>query len=293
MKIGVDCDGILYDFVASLQHFLTKYRGWSRFDLPDALSWNFWDDQWSMTLEEFLDYCADGVDSGVVFKWGDPEVHSVEVLEALREDGHTLHVVTNRSFGSRSVENTESWLVEHGVPFDTLTFSKDKTVVPVDIFIEDNVDNYNALVDAGVCAVMFDRPWNQDKEDAHRVYDWWEFYDFVQDIHEGTEFIDNTLAKPEYETGLQEAQRLVYGERQASYSHPKDDYDRTTSIWNTILKSKLRDGEGITPQDAVLMMIGVKMSRLVHNNTHRDSAVDVAGYAECLLRINRREKGLE
>lgn len=37
------------------------------------------------------------------------------------------------------------------------------------------------------------------------------------------------------ETILQEAQRLVHGDRQGSYGHPLDDYTRTGTMWGAIL----------------------------------------------------------
>lgn len=97
----------------------------------------------------------------------------------------------------------------------------------------------------------------------------------------------------EYQTILQEAQSLVYGSRNADYGHPYDDYLRNAGFLQIILKDKLKDDAVITPQEAILFMICLKVSRLINDHTKRDSIVDVAGYAECLSRVNRREAGLE
>jgi hypothetical protein len=80
------------------------------------------------------------------------------------------------------------------------------------------------------------------------------------------------------ETVLEEAQRLVYGDRGAAYGHPLDDYTRTARIWSAIL------GIEVTAEQAVLCMIGVKISREC-NQGKRDNRTDMAGYAECLERI--------
>lgn len=86
------------------------------------------------------------------------------------------------------------------------------------------------------------------------------------------------------ESVVQEAQRLVHGNRGANYGHPLDDYTRTGRIWGAML------GIGdIDPRLACLMMIAVKLSREV-NKHKRDNLVDVAGYAECTQMIAERQE---
>ena len=87
------------------------------------------------------------------------------------------------------------------------------------------------------------------------------------------------------ETVLQEAQRLVHGDRGADYGHPLDDFSRTALIWSAIL------GVQVTAEQVGLCMIGVKLSRQC-NKPKRDNMVDAAGYAEtvqmCRDEYNRR-----
>jgi hypothetical protein len=85
------------------------------------------------------------------------------------------------------------------------------------------------------------------------------------------------------------AQQLVYGDRGAAYGHPKHDYDRTAKMISGILSSKLK--EDVDAKEAILIMIAVKMSRLVNTPGHRDSVIDIAGYAECYDRVVRYEAG--
>ena len=85
------------------------------------------------------------------------------------------------------------------------------------------------------------------------------------------------------ETILQEAQRLVHGDRGKDYGHPIEDYTRTGRIWGAIL------GIGdIDPRICCLMMGGVKMSREV-NKHKRDNLTDLAGYAECADMIAQKQ----
>lgn len=85
------------------------------------------------------------------------------------------------------------------------------------------------------------------------------------------------------ETILQEAQRLVHGNRGADYGHPIDDYTRTGRIWGAILG--LPD---IDPRLCCLMMAAVKISREV-NRHKRDNLTDLAGYAECADMVAQRQ----
>lgn len=85
------------------------------------------------------------------------------------------------------------------------------------------------------------------------------------------------------ESALEEAQRLVHGDRQAAYGHPIDDYTRTGRMWGAILGIP-----DIDPRVCCLMMAAVKISREV-NAPRRDNRVDGAGYFECAQLVAERQ----
>lgn len=87
----------------------------------------------------------------------------------------------------------------------------------------------------------------------------------------------------EPETPLEEAQRLVHGDRQASYGHPIEDFTRTGRMWGALLGT-----DDVPPEKVALCMIAVKMSREC-NRPKRDNAVDMAGYAETLHMVRERQ----
>lgn len=93
------------------------------------------------------------------------------------------------------------------------------------------------------------------------------------------------VAEFERETILEEAQRLVHGNRGADYGHPIDDYTRTGRLWGAILG--LPD---IDPRVCCLMMAAVKISREC-NKHKRDNLTDLAGYAECADMVAQRQQG--
>lgn len=92
------------------------------------------------------------------------------------------------------------------------------------------------------------------------------------------------------ETILQEAQKLVYGDRQASYGSPFDDFSKTAALWTVILGDALQPGAKVTPEHVALCMVQVKVSRQLHG-PKRDNLVDGAGYFATLeLVIEERKR---
>jgi hypothetical protein len=92
--------------------------------------------------------------------------------------------------------------------------------------------------------------------------------------------IFNERLEEEGETVLEEAQRLIYGDRNTDYGHPLDDMSRTGRIWGAIL------GIPDVPAEKVaLCMVGVKLSREV-NSPKRDNRTDGAGYFGCVDMIH-------
>ena len=96
---------------------------------------------------------------------------------------------------------------------------------------------------------------------------------------------DNTLRNQIYannakttipETILEEAERLVGGDRQWAYDHPKDNCTRIGQIWGILLER-----DPIPPEKVGLMMIGLKMARQMFRPT-RDNLVDIAGYSRVI-----------
>lgn len=177
-KIGVDVDGVLYDFVQALIDYAEHTHGYE--NLPYAESWNFYEKQWGWSGDQFLDIYTKGVHDWVMWSNGIPMGDCKTWLNKLYDEGHEIHVVTWRSLPKVSAELghqiTKDWFERHGLKYHSITVARDKTCVPVDYFIEDNVDNYLSLKECGTTPVLINRPWNQYLENATRVDNWEEFY---------------------------------------------------------------------------------------------------------------------
>lgn len=86
------------------------------------------------------------------------------------------------------------------------------------------------------------------------------------------------------ESILQEAERIINGQRQREYGHPLDDFGKVTGMINSLFADKIKDP--FVADDWPLMMNCVKMSREV-NHPQRDNMTDGAGYWGTLEKIKR------
>lgn len=81
---------------------------------------------------------------------------------------------------------------------------------------------------------------------------------------------------------LTEAEKIVYGDREQTYGAPAKNLNQIARLWSAYLDTK------ITAHEVCDMMILLKIARLQNNPEHRDSLVDIAGYAALKERIQER-----
>ncbi|QNL30570.1 hypothetical protein SEA_SPEEDDEMON_1200 [Gordonia phage SpeedDemon] len=188
-RVMIDLDGVLYDFAGALAQSMIDL-GFEARDLPEPTEWAFFKD-WGLTLKGFEMVYNNAVNRGALFDRFPVRREDLDALRQIRGEGHTIHIVTARGMGSLKTlaqEQTVEWLGINGVPYDTLTFAEDKTIIPTDFALEDNRDNYNALRNTAhrTQAYLYDQPYNRDVEGcsrkAARVNSVREFADIVAPI---------------------------------------------------------------------------------------------------------------
>lgn len=193
LDIGLDVDNVLYPYATVIARWTERRKGLPPGTLDDlARSWTWYEDQWGITHEEFMEHFRSGVHAGVIFTEGDPVEGSLAAVRRLHSAGHRLHYVTNRAIPGVSEDHawqaTHRWLHDHGFPVDSLTVAADKNVVPTDVFLDDSPDNIRALLlNKHPHPLLWDRPHNQGAVlcEAHcvtRIRSWPAFERVVETI---------------------------------------------------------------------------------------------------------------
>ena len=80
---------------------------------------------------------------------------------------------------------------------------------------------------------------------------------------------------------LHDALEITQEDRQSVYGPPKENWERTAKIASAII------GHPISVVDCVKVAIAMKQARLIQSPTHRDSMVDLAGYAWVLSEVSK------
>ncbi len=76
----------------------------------------------------------------------------------------------------------------------------------------------------------------------------------------------------------QEADKVIKNRHEA-YGSPKQNFDDIAALWDVAFGHKMT--EMFTASDVAQAMRLVKEARLINDPAHRDSLVDICGYAEC------------
>lgn len=99
----------------------------------------------------------------------------------------------------------------------------------------------------------------------------------------GGAWLNPILKKEEtpLENILQEADRLIHGDRNKQYGHPLDNHSTTAEFFSAYLRAVARRGKTvIDAEDVCMLNILQKVSREATSGAgKRDTITDIAGYA--------------
>lgn len=152
MRIGIDLDGVVYPYVERFAECIgLSYPATAR-------NWEFYKD-WGLTTAQFLSEYASAVTDDRMFASGKPIDGAVETIRYFKEQGHTVHFVTDRFIGEGAFGQTQEWLNAKSIPHDSLTFTPDKTLAKVDVMLDDKPANVDAMREVNIPAWLFPRPY--------------------------------------------------------------------------------------------------------------------------------------
>lgn len=91
---------------------------------------------------------------------------------------------------------------------------------------------------------------------------------------------------------LEEAAVITSEDRQLVYGRPHINHNNTAALWNAYLAARV-PAEPLSNVDVCVLNILQKIARLTHSPEHRDTLIDIAGYARNIEMIYDAEEEAE
>lgn len=191
MRIGVDFDDVLIDMNGALMRFHNETFG-TNYSIRELQTFDL-EKIWNCTRLEMTERMR------LFYRTHDPRAvtpiqGAVEILNRLKAD-HSLFIITGRP---HSVEEKTRATMAHHYPgifkevhftnfFAERTAAKTKAQfcreLGIELFIDDHHGWSHQIAEAGIDALLFDAPWNQEPithEKVKRIRHWDEVHAFVQ-----------------------------------------------------------------------------------------------------------------
>ena len=177
MRIGIDCDGVLRDFIPDLIEGIKEQypEHADKILVPEGWDWETWLPFW--TEEETEKYVFE--DNFLDFFGTEcpPIESSIEDWSIIRawamRNGHELCLVSAQR--DHCIEPTEAWLQRWGfVGFDEIHFTKHKWFIDVDVLIDDSPEklyDFDKKSVNGGSAICMKQSWNQECHTKYKSID--------------------------------------------------------------------------------------------------------------------------
>ena len=176
MRIGIDCDGVLRDFIPDLVNKIKETHPEHADKILESNSWD-WEDWLPFWTEEetekyvFEDHYKElfGPDANPintsVYDWP-------KLLEWAKENDHELILVSAQR--DNCEELTEAWLQRWGFMFDEMHFTHDKWSIDVDVMVDDSPEKMDKFKDRSVAyghPICYKQTWNKESQKKYMSID--------------------------------------------------------------------------------------------------------------------------
>ena len=181
-RIGVDLDDVVCSYVPALLQFINTQHG-TEYTVADVKQWNI--HECIEREEQFVKAAMDHFMYSGGFSNLQPIPGAIETINRLKNNGHQIYFITSRS--SKATHDTYEWMDAHGLGIENIFFDRDKAWVAkrlgLDMFVDDNLSNLDAISERGIETICFDHPWNRTfGRRAHMRYHKWEdIYNHIED----------------------------------------------------------------------------------------------------------------
>ena len=176
MRIGIDCDGVLRDFIPDLIEGIktTHPQHADKILVPESWDWEQWLPFW--TNDETEKYVFEDNYLDFFGAVANPIKSSVEDWPILKqwakENGHELVLVSAQR--DHCIEPTDAWLKEYGFDFKEKHYTKQKWSIDVDVLIDDSPEKLDIFNDRSVAygkPICYKQTWNQDSQKKYMSID--------------------------------------------------------------------------------------------------------------------------
>ena len=176
MRIGIDCDGVLRDFIPDLVENIKK-------DYPDkahliktSRTWDWVDWLPFWTEDETEKYVFEDNFEKLFGPDANPIKSSLEDWSKLKkwakENDHELVLVSAQR--PHCEEPTRQWLKKYGFDFEEIHFTKMKQLVDVDVLIDDSPEKLDTFKDRSIAygnPICFKQTWNTKSQKKYMTID--------------------------------------------------------------------------------------------------------------------------
>ena len=189
MRLGVDVDGVLFDFHGAACHLLNVHKGY-HLRREDVQEWDYIPRMVGREDYAWLFKPDGGIEAGL-FRFGHIIKSAIEGIHAIRDMGHELVIITHRP--AVAVQDTLDWLSYcRFKPAEVRILSDEspKTNVAADVYIDDKPETISAvMLNTGAQAIIFDQAWNhlslpgdQDATRFYRAHGWDEVFARIESL---------------------------------------------------------------------------------------------------------------
>ena len=176
MRIGIDCDGVLRDFIPDLINKIkeTHPEYADKIGVPRSWDWEEWLPFWTDEETEkyvFEDHFEElfGPEASVI----ETSLKDWPVLkEWAKEQGHELILVSAQR--KNCVELTKEWLQRWGIVFDEMHYTKEKWSIDVDVLVDDSPEKLEKFEDRSVAygrPICMKQTWNTESQKKYMTID--------------------------------------------------------------------------------------------------------------------------